>query len=472
MADQNKKLHIVIFPWLAFGHMIPFLELAKSIAKRGHKVSFISTPRNINRLPKIPQNLSSLFNFVSLHLPSTDNLPENAEATIDLPLENVQYLKKAYDGLQTELVHFLESSSVDWIIYDFTPHWLPSIAGKLGISRAFFCTVTAWSGVFFGSSITMMNGGDYRNKPEDFLIPPKWVPFPSKVAFRLHELRRYGTHRVHQNISGVSDLKRFAISVIGSDAFLIRSCLELEGDWLKILSDLHQKPILPVGLLPSTSSDCTDDQTDDVWKTIANWLDKHEREKVLYVALGTEVTLSQDELTELATGLELSEVPFFWALRSVESQTELYKLPDGFKERVKDRGMVWTNWTPQVKVLSHDSVGGFLTHCGWSSVVESLQYGKPLLMMPFLGDQGLNARALEEKMVGLEIPRNGADGSVSRNSVAESVRLIMSYEKGNVYKEKAKEIQKIFGDRELHEKYMDQVVQYLQKQRGLSPQNR
>lgn len=96
MAD-DRKLHIVMFPWLAFGHIIPFLELSEAIVRKGHKISFISTPRNIDRLPKLRPNVSSSMTFVKIPLPQVEGLPENAEATMDVGSEDVDFLKKAYD---------------------------------------------------------------------------------------------------------------------------------------------------------------------------------------------------------------------------------------------------------------------------------------------------------------------------------------------------------------------------------------
>ena len=88
-------------------------------------------------------------------------------------------------------------------------------------------------------------------------------------------------------------------------------------------------------------------------------------------------------------------------------------------------------------------------------------------MLPFQLDQGLNARALEEKMVGIEVPRDEDDGSLSRDSVAESLRLVMADQKGQVYRDKAKEMKLIFGDKDLQEKYEDNLIEYLEKIRGL-----
>ena len=113
-------LHIGVFPWLAFGHMIPYLELSKLIAQKGHKISFISSPRNIDRLPKIPSEFSNSITFVKIPLAKIDGLPKDAEATIDIiTSEEMTYLKKAMDGMEKDVTNFLENNCPDWIIQDF-----------------------------------------------------------------------------------------------------------------------------------------------------------------------------------------------------------------------------------------------------------------------------------------------------------------------------------------------------------------
>ncbi|KAL6959510.1 hypothetical protein U1Q18_039663 [Sarracenia purpurea var. burkii] len=123
LATKDDKLNIVMFPWLAFGHMITFLQLSKLIAKKGHRITFISTPRNIDRLLKLSPHLSALVTFVKLPLPTIDNLPENAEATIDLPYNKVKYLKKAYDQLQQPIAQLLEDATPDWVVFDIINYW-------------------------------------------------------------------------------------------------------------------------------------------------------------------------------------------------------------------------------------------------------------------------------------------------------------------------------------------------------------
>ncbi|KAI3798683.1 hypothetical protein L1987_33961 [Smallanthus sonchifolius] len=461
-SDEHKQLHVAMFPWLAFGHIIPFLELSKFIAQKGHKVSFLSTTRNIQRLPTLPSHLSPLINLVKLTLPCVQELPQNAEATMDINTDDIHCLKKAFDGLQPEVTRFLEKESPDWIIYDFAPYWLPPVATGLGISRAFFLMVNAWFVAFMGSSPEdLINSSDYRTTVEDFMTPPKWVPFPTKVCYRKHEAS-WMVGNISVNASGVSDAYRSGMVLKGSDCIFIRHCYEFEPQWLTLLEELHHLPVVPMGLMPPETPTNVGDEKDDAWMTVKKWLDGQQKGHVVYVALGSEIMVSKTELAELALGLELSGLPFFWALRKPSNSMEL---PNGFLERTGDRGVVWTSWVPQLQILSHESVGGFLTHCGWGSIVEGLMFGHPLIMLPFLVDQGLNARALVDKQVGIEVPRNEEDGSFTRKSVARSLSSVIVNDEGKIYKANAMELSHIFGNTKLQKKYIADFIDYLEKYR-------
>lgn len=467
MATGSSKdnLHIVMFPWLAFGHIIPYLELSKRMARKGHRISFLSTPRNIDRLPKLPPDLIALINFVKIELPVVENLPENAEATSDLPYDNIQYLKKAYDLLREPVTGLLEYLAPDWILYDFAPYWAGLEARKLGIKTAMFSIFAAVSLAFVGPTWAS-KGGDYRKTPEDYTIAPKWIPFQSNIGFPYFAIRRVFDN-FEENVSGVSDVYRFGAGQEGADIIAVKSSYELEPEWLKLLEELHEKPILPVGQLPPNPSDYSATEQSEAWQWIKQWLDAQKEDSVVYAAFGTEAKPSQDELTHIAFGLESSGLPFFWVLRTQlgSSDRDLVKLPDGFEERVKGRGIVWTTWAPQLRILAHDSVGGFLTHSGWSSVVEALTFGRPLVLLAFLADQGLLVRFLEAKKIGYPIPRSKSDGSFTSESVAESLRLVVLEEEGKCYREKAKEMKQVYVNQELQEGYIDHFLDYLKANR-------
>ncbi|XP_058739727.1 putative UDP-rhamnose:rhamnosyltransferase 1 [Vicia villosa] len=428
MEDQPKKfLHIAVYPWLAFGHIIPFFHLSKLIAQKGHKISFISTPRNIKRLPQLPPGLQPFIKFVELPLLHIDQLPENAEATMDIPTHIVPYLKKAFDGLQQPLTEFLETSTPDCIIYDFAPYWLPPILSKLGVLSIYFSIFSA-----FGFSRFLEHMVVQKSNDEDQII--------SHVHYE-------------QNESGISDLFRVKETLFGSDFIAVRSCMEIEGESLKSLENIWNKKVISVGMLPP-SLEFSEDKEDENWDTILKWLDKQEKQSVVYAAFGSEVILSDEEFTEIAKGLELSCFPFLWILKNQDKH-------DWFVENGSNKnGLIWNNWAPQLKILAHESIGGFLTHCGWSSVIESLQVGCPLIMLPFHNEQGLVARLMEEKMVGVKVERN--DEKFNRDSVAKALRLVMVEEGGKGYRSKAEEIRKIVGDMELHQKYIDDFVDYVE----------
>ncbi|PIA52264.1 hypothetical protein AQUCO_01000259v1 [Aquilegia coerulea] len=447
--DDKSKLHVVMFPWLAIGHLIPFLELSKCLASKGHHVSFISTPRNIQRLPKIPQNLSPFINLVNLPFPQVENLPKNAQSSTDIPMKKTQLLKRAFDGLQVDLATFLENSKIpiDWIIYDFASHWLPEIANRLNIPCVYFCLFTAATLCFYGPPYALLSSKEARLTPESFTIVPNWIPFPSDIVYRLHEILP-NFEGFPDNISCISDVTgdvpdtyRFGVVIRDCDFIALRSCVELEPEWISFLSELNKK----TGYFS--------------W---SGWTTRDE--SVVYVALGTEAVLSQNQSNELALGLERSELPFFWVLRAPpESYVDmLTTLPNGFEEKVKNRGMVWTSWAPQVNILAHRSVGGFLTHCGWNSLIEGLGYGRVPVLLPMLNDQGLNARLLVGKKLGLEIPRNEQDGSFTSESVAELLRLVMVEKEGEVLRCNARKMKGVFCDENVMGGYMDVFIGYLQ----------
>jgi UDP:flavonoid glycosyltransferase YjiC (YdhE family) len=116
---------------------------------------------------------------------------------------------------------------------------------------------------------------------------------------------------------------------------------------------------------------------------------------------------------------------------------------------------------PQVAVLAHGAVGAFLTHCGWGSTIESLVLGLPLVMLPFVVDQGLIARTMAERGVGVEVARDESDGSFGRDAVAAAVRRVMVEEEGKVLASNAGKLKAVIGDQGRQDRYMDELLRCL-----------
>ena len=190
---DRDHLHVVMLPWSAFGHLIPFFQLSIALARSGINVSFVSTPRNIQRLPKLPPSLATFIKFVEFPLPTLDNndiLPQGAEASVDVPADKVEYLKLAYDRLQYPINQFVAEQLPDWIIADYSAHWAVEIAQNYNVGFIYFAVFSAATVVFFGKPPNYFFVGDQKKawpSPESLTSPPEWLSFPSSVAFRGYE---------------------------------------------------------------------------------------------------------------------------------------------------------------------------------------------------------------------------------------------------------------------------------------------
>ncbi|KAL7252765.1 hypothetical protein ACSBR1_007350 [Camellia fascicularis] len=172
--------------------------------------------------------------------------------------------------------------------------------------------------------------------------------------------------------------------------------------------------------------------------------------------------MSKDEIEEIANGLELSKVNFIWVVRFPDGEkVELEKaLPKGFIEKVRERGLVVEGWVPQAKILAHSSIGGFVSHCGWNSVLESLKFGVPIIGIPMHLEQPLNAKLVEELGVGVEVSRD-MNGRLNREEIAQVIRKVVVEKSGEDTRIKAREFsEKIRMQRE--EQIDDLVAELLQ----------
>ncbi|CAM0912692.1 unnamed protein product [Alopecurus aequalis] len=370
------------------------------------------------------------------------------------------------DGLAIPLEAFLADAVAagrrpDWIIVDFCHHWVPLIADQHKVPCAAFLNVYATCLAFWGPP--WANAAHPRTKPEDFTVPPKWIPFPSTAFLHRHEVE-WLTGSVHTNASGVSDIERSSLVMERCRLTIHRGCHELEPRMFDLLSDLYRKPAIPAGILlrrdeedhPTNSSSVARHQ-------VLRWLDDKPPKSVIYVALGTEAPLTLENIHELALGLELAAVRFLWALRKPAGTNNDELLPAGFEERTRAHGMVCTEWVPQVEVLAHDATGAFLTHCGWGSTIESFAYGLPLVMIPFIVDQPLIARAMAERGIGVEVARDESDSSFDKDSVAAAVRNVMVEEQGMAFATNAKDLQELLADQGRQEHYILDLVDHLRR---------
>ncbi|CAH1421987.1 unnamed protein product [Lactuca virosa] len=164
------------------------------------------------------------------------------------------------------------------------------------------------------------------------------------------------------------------------------------------------------------------------------WLESKEPKSVIYVNFGSSTVMSLEDLTEFGWGLANSNQYFLWIIRSGVVVGESSVLPPEFEEYIKEKGFI-ASWCPQEKVLEHPSIGGFLTHGGWGSTIESLSAGVPMICWPYGWDQPTNCRYIcKEWEVGLEMVKD-----VKREEVSKLVHDLMLGEESHRMRKKAME---------------------------------
>ncbi|KAG8390624.1 hypothetical protein BUALT_Bualt01G0102800 [Buddleja alternifolia] len=180
-----------------------------------------------------------------------------------------------------------------------------------------------------------------------------------------------------------------------------------------------------------------------------DWLDKQEPDSVVFVAFGTAVSISDKQIREIALGLERSEQKFIWVLRDADNDdsnanegTKLSRLPLGFEDRVKERGMVVRDWAPQLEILGHSATGGFLSHCGWNSCWEGISHGLAMATWPFAFDNPSNAVFVTKVLkIGVEVlDWKHREEIVSADTVEKALRTLMASEEGEKIRKRAKEL--------------------------------
>uniref|UniRef100_A0ACD6A260 Uncharacterized protein n=1 Tax=Avena sativa TaxID=4498 RepID=A0ACD6A260_AVESA len=460
--SSSSPLHIVIFPWLAFGHLLPYLELAERLASRGHRVSYVSTPRNLARLPPLRPATAPRVDLVALPLPRVEGLPEGAESSHDFPDEMRELFFKAFDGLAAPFTEFLAAACADeatrphWIVADAFHHWAAASALEHKVPFAVILPTAAML-------VTVP-------RPPSEHADPAVASVFEQAAAAARAVPRYEREGMstfyagHAASSGLSSLQRCLLTQERCTLTVMQSCVEWEPESFPLVATLLGKPVVPLGLLPqSPDGGRRAPSTDGSEHATVRWLDAQPPGSVVYVAMGSEVPLRVEQVHELALGLELAGTRFLWALRKpsgVGGGTDV--LPPGFQERTRGHGLVNMGWVPQMNILAHAAVGGFLTHCGLNSLVEGLLFGHPLIMLPIYVDQGPNARQMEAKKVGLQVARDEKDGSFDRHGVASAVRAVMvEGEARRGFVAGAAKMQKVVADKGLHDRYIDEFVQQL-----------
>ncbi|XP_011623925.1 UDP-glycosyltransferase 90A1 [Amborella trichopoda] len=431
--ERTSAPHIAVFPFMSRGHAIPLLHLCATLLRRGLELTIFSTPSNSpfyrQSLPK-----DSGIRIIDLPFPSHPDLPKGCESTEQLPsmdmfLPFLNAVKELRDSFEQSLSEIAAVNPPICLISDTFLYWTQYVAEKLSIPRLTFMGTSAYATCL--SLAIAAYGSPIPKDSEPVLLPG----LPHEVRLAHVEVPPTFRSLDPKDPSWTFVLETGAAK-LRSYGEILNSFYELEPEFVKTLNTQGQRywcvgPMClwdepkPVEIPKTERAECLD------------WLDMKDEGSVLYVAFGSQARLEEAQMREIGAGLEGSGLNFLWVVRGEP------KLDDGFGDRVKGRGLVIRGWVPQVEVLSHNAVGGFMSHCGWNSLLESLVYGVPILGWPMMAEQSLNGKMVEEELgVGSRVVwGEGEKGEVVEREVVErEVVELMRGEKGRRARERGTEI--------------------------------
>ncbi|KAJ3679973.1 hypothetical protein LUZ60_016251 [Juncus effusus] len=447
---EELNVHVVLFPVPAHGHISPLLALATRIqqVQPSLTITLVSTPRNIDSIHSTLSPSSSL-NLHSLPFsPSDYGLPDSESTRQLLPQQFSTFFRAVDQSLRLpfdELIAKLSEKSPVCIISDMFFGWTVDVARKYKVFHSIFLGTSAFAGAIFVS--LWMNLPHIHTHSNQFTLPeyPEVVVVRSQLT--THMLLVNGTDPLSLSLQ-----RRFS-SFNKTDHLLVNTIEELEPVGLGMLRKTFKVPVSPIGSLigaPTPSGPNSENYLD-----IFEWLDSKAPTSVLYISFGSQNSINASQLIELAHGLDKSHRPFIWVFRpplgfNMKDEFKDEWLPHGFKERMKEenRGFFLHGWAPQVKILGHKSVGAFLSHCGWNSVLESLNCGVPIIGWPLSGEHPFNVELLDKLGVCVELARNNRENSkVDKEKVVEVAEMVLGEnEKGRDMRKKARAIKDIVND--------------------------
>nr|BEE35699.1 phenylethanoid UDP-sugar dependent glycosyltransferase [Sesamum indicum] len=446
LPRPESKPHAVCIPYPAQGHVNPMLKLAKLLHHHGgFHITFVNTEYNHRRLIKSggPSAVEGLSDFRFHTIP--DGLPpSDADTTQDVPSLCVSTTTTCLEPF-CDLLSKLNSEAppVSCIVSDGVMSFTLKAAERFGLPEVLFWTTSACG--FLGYR-------QYRRLVEEGYTPLRdmsqvtnghfetvidWVPGMKDI--RLRDFPSFIRTTDPKDIM-LNFLIQEAEAAPRAKALIINTFDALERDVLDALSASFPR-IYTVGPLQLMMDHVQDGRlgamASSLWKedlSCMEWLDTKEPESVVYVNFGSITVMTADQMSEFAWGLANSKKPFLWVIRPDLVAGDKAMLPPEFVTETKDRSRLMS-WCPQEQVLKHPAVGGFLTHSGWNSTIESIVGGVPVICWPFFAEQQTNCRfSCVEWGMGMEI-----DNNVKRGEVEALVKELMDGEKGKKMKEKALE---------------------------------
>nr|APR64105.1 hypothetical protein [Populus tomentosa] len=459
-----KKAEVVLIPLPAMGHIVALVEVAKLLVQRDDRLYTTVLVMHPTVDPSTIKYMESLAastlpdRMRVINLPSVESITSATKGRHSWLRSLVEgqkpHVKEYVSKIRTQFEMNPNSPRLAGFIFDTFASRMKDVPHEFGVPWYVF---SASGAAFIGSMLHLtalhdeqgVDLTELKNSEDELEMPCLANPIPAKlVPSMVFEKDSLTTFLEHARI------------LIEARGILINTFLEFESYAINSLSDGKTPPVYPVGPFVKRIGGGGDPRSDDSnnYRDIMEWLDDQPPLSVMFLCFGSWGSFEEKQVKEIAIALEHSGHRFLWSLRKPSQNDEMQSpsdyedfqsiLPQGFLDRTAKIGKV-IGWAPQVEILSHSAVGGFASHCGWNSILESLRFGVPLATWPLYAEQQFNAcQMVIELGLAVEIKmdyRNDFYGDneiiVSSDDVLKAIKSVM--EENSEVRKKVKEMSRV-----------------------------
>ncbi|XP_028791156.1 anthocyanidin 3-O-glucosyltransferase 2-like [Neltuma alba] len=435
------KSRLVFIPAPGIGHIVSTVEFAQLLINHDDRFSvtvFVIKAPNAADVDAYIGSLTSSPTFPKglhiSHLPTHES--QSAQKLPQLIQNSIPLVKQAASDLIQESHSNPDSPRLAAFVVDMFCTAMIDVADDLGVPAVVFYTSGA---AFLGlilhlhplreQGVLDTTAPNFKDSGTELNIPSFANPVPANVLPTIL-LEKEWEGFVDDYVKGLRKAK----------GIIVNTFEELELQAVHYLSKGDTR-IYPVGPMLSAK----DDETGQRGSDVIEWLDDQPESSVLFLCFGSMGYFGGDQVREIASALENSGVRFLWSLRKPppEGSTSITDysdpsevLPEGFIDRTDGIGKV-IGWAPQAQVLGHNAVGGFVSHCGWNSILESVYFGVPIATWPLYAEQQPNAFQLARELkMAVEIsldysmdPRKGSSSEVINGKrIEKGIKEVMGKE--------------------------------------------
>ncbi|TKY50237.1 UDP-glycosyltransferase 74E2 [Spatholobus suberectus] len=416
-----SRAHCLVLVYPGQGHVNPMLQFSKLLEHEGVRITLVTTRFYSKNLQKVPPSIA--LETIS------DGFDEVGPTEAGSSKAYIDRFCQVGPETLAELLEKLGKTRdrVDCVIYDSFFPWALDVAKRFGIVGAAYLT----QNMTVNSIYYHVHLGRLRAP-----LTEHEISLPALPKLQLRDMPSFFFTYVEDPCLLDFVVAQFS-NIDKADCVLCNTFYELDKEIVDWIMEIWPKfrtigPNIPSLFLDKRYEDDQDYGVDEFKRDeCMEWLDDKPKGSVVYVSFGSLATFGEEQMEELASCLREGSSYFLWVVRASEE----LKLPKDFEKKT-EKGLVVT-WCSQLKVLAHEAIRCFVTHCGWNSTLETLCLGVPTVAIPYWSDQSTNAKLMVDVWkMGIRAPVDDKK-VVRREALKHCIREIMESEKGKEMKSNA-----------------------------------